>query len=98
YFPETLWALGRVGGIGWVEYVVKPGFRLGIAAILTKVHGDGEWNVIEELPVVNGIGAALIIEIEVINWEAFVFQRRVVGLRGEKCDGSGARQLRIQFR
>lgn len=42
----------RVGGI---KYVVEPALRLCEALRLGQVHGNGQWNVEEQLPVVRGI-------------------------------------------
>ena len=56
--PEPRRVLGRRIGGGRVEDVVEPFLRLGEALVLGQVHGDRDRDVVEQLPVVIGIGTA----------------------------------------
>ena len=57
YFPEAF-RRGAAAVVGRVKDVMKPLLRLAKAMILAEVNGNGHRDVVEELPVVDGISAA----------------------------------------
>src|SRR4051794_27015345 len=60
HLPEPLRPESRIRIVRRVEDVVEPSLRLGVTRVLAEVKGDRERRVVEDLPVVDRIGAALV--------------------------------------
>jgi hypothetical protein len=66
YLPKTLRNRG-VAIVCRVENLMEPALRFGIPSVLSEMQCQGERDVIEDLPVVDGIGSLRIIKVEVLD-------------------------------